>query len=195
MNASLLQRRQTPLPLPGPAPVIETSRLILRPHRLADADAIAQSLSDIAVTRMMARVPAPFDRKDALDWLIPHSAGLSESWALAVTERDDVHIGVVSLELRHGCWHLGYWLNRYFWRRGIMSEAVAATIERFARRMPETPVHSGAFADNPASLKLQEKLGFSVSGCAEVFSFARSTMVAHIETVLVPGALRVSRAA
>jgi RimJ/RimL family protein N-acetyltransferase len=195
MNAALLHRRQTPLPSPGPAPVIETARLILRPHRLADADAIAQSLSDIAVTRMMARVPAPFDRQDALDWLISHTAGLSESWALAVTERDDVHIGVVSLELRHGRWHLGYWLDRYFWRRGIMSEAVAATIERFGRRMPDMPIYSGAFADNPASLKLQERLGFRVSGCTEVFSFARSTMVPHIETVLGPGALRVSQAA
>jgi RimJ/RimL family protein N-acetyltransferase len=195
MNAAMLQRQKT-LPLtPGPVPVIETARLTLRPHRLSDADAIAGSLSDFAVTRMLARVPAPYDRQDALDWLVPRAAGVTNDWAFAVTEGDDVHLGVVALELRHGRWHLGYWLNRHFWRRGIMSEAVAVAVDRFLRRMPEMPVYSGVFADNPASLKLQERLGFQVTGCAEVYSFARNTMVPHIETVLEPGALRLFEAA
>jgi RimJ/RimL family protein N-acetyltransferase len=102
---------------------------------------------------------------------------------------------MVSVELRHGRWHLGYWLNRYYWRRGYMSEAVAGVLERFSRRMPEMPVHSGVFADNPASLRLQEKLGFRMSGCSEIYSFARNTMVSHVETVLQPGALQSVKAA
>ena len=56
-------------------------------------------------------------------------------------------------------------------------------------------VHSGVFADNPASLKLQQKLGFEITGCSEIYSFARNTMVPHIETMLKPGALRLSQAA
>ncbi len=190
MNAATLHRRRESVLTPGPTPVIRTQRLTLRPHRLGDADAIAESLSDFAVTRMMARVPAPYDRQDALDWLMHRASGVTADWALAVTEGDDVHIGVIALELRHGRWHLGYWPNRYYWRRGIMGEAVSAALERFARRMPETAVHSGVFADNPASLKLQARLGFSITGCTEVYSFARNTMVPHIETVLVPGMLR-----
>lgn len=187
MNAAISHHQQDRVMRPGPTPVIQTAHLTLRPHRLSDADAIAQSLSDFAVTRMMARVPAPYDRQDALDWLIARTAGAG--WALAVTERDDVHIGVVSLELRHDRWHLAYWLNRYFWRRGIMGEAVGAVLERFGRRMPEAPIHSGVFADNPASLKLQENLGFRITGCTEIYSFARNTMVPHIETVWEQGAL------
>ncbi len=76
-----------------------------------------------------------------------------------------------------------------------MSEAVAAVLERFSRRMPESAVHSGVFADNPASLRLQEKLGFRMTGCAEIYSFARNTMVSHVETVLQPGALQITKAA
>lgn len=196
MNAATLHRRQaTGVPRPGPSPVIRTQRLALRPHRIGDADAIAETLSDFSVTRMLARVPAPYDRQDALDWLVPRAAGVSDDWTLAITERDDVHIGVVALELRHGRWHLGYWLNRYYWGRGIMTEAVAAALERFGRRMPETSVHSGVFADNPASLKLQSRLGFSITGCTEIYSFARNTMVPHIETVLMPGMLHPPQAA
>jgi RimJ/RimL family protein N-acetyltransferase len=196
MNAATLHRRQaTTIPRPGPSPVIQTERLTLRPHRIGDADAIAQTLSDFAVTRMLARVPAPYDRQDALDWLVPRAAGVSSDWALAITERDDVHIGVVAIELRHGRWHLGYWLNRYYWGRGIMTEAVSAALERFGRRMPETAVHSGVFADNPASLKLQSRLGFAITGCSELYSFSRNTMVPHIETVLMPGTLHPPQAA
>jgi RimJ/RimL family protein N-acetyltransferase len=195
MNAATLHRRQDQFLRPGPTPVIQTKRLTLRPHRLADADSIAESLSDFAVTRMMARVPSPYDRQDALDWLMSRASGATSDWALAITERDDVHIGVVALELRHGRWHLAYWLNRYYWRRGIMGEAVSGALERFSRRMPETTVHSGVFVDNPASLRLQERLGFRITGCTEVYSFARTTMVPHVETVLSPENLRMPRSA
>ena len=195
MNALALTRRDARLLMPGPTPVIQTGRLTLRPHRLSDADMIAESLSDFAVTRMLARVPAPYDRQDALDWLVEHTSGLGVDWELAITEWDDAHIGCVGIELRHGRWHLGYWLNRYYWQRGYMSEAAEAVLERFSRRMPDVPVHSGVFADNPASLRLQEKLGFRMTGCSEIYSFARNTMVAHIETVLQPGGLQQKKVA
>ncbi|MEK1895215.1 MAG: GNAT family N-acetyltransferase [Rhizobium sp.] len=195
MNAISLQRPRSQSMTPGPLPVITTDRLVLRPHRLSDADAIADTLSDFAVTRMLARVPAPYDRQDALDWLVPVTAGGMPDWQFAITAGDDAHIGVVAVELRHGLWHLGYWLNRYYWRRGYMSEAVSAVLRRFSRRMPEMAVHSGVFADNPASLKLQEKLGFRMTGCSEIYSFARNTMVTHVETMLKPGALQQARIA
>ena len=99
---------------------------------------MAESLADYQVSRMLARVPAPYHRQDALDWLVRQGSGVIAGWTLAITTGDDVHIGCVGIELRHGQWHLGYWLNRYYWRRGYASEAVAAVIERFFRRMPDT---------------------------------------------------------
>ncbi|WEZ81967.1 GNAT family N-acetyltransferase [Rhizobium sp. 32-5/1] len=177
-------------PEPGPCPVIETERLVLRPHRLSDAEAIAQSLGDYQVSRMLARVPVPYHRQDALDWLVRQTAGVLPGWTLAVTTGDDVHIGFVGLELRHGQWHLGYWLNRYYWGRGYGGEAAHVSIERFFMRMPETALHSGVFADNAASLKLQQKLGFEITGCTQVYALARAGMVSHIETRLTAADLR-----
>ena len=81
-------------------------------------------------------------------------------WALAITTGDDVHVGVVAFERRREQWHLGYWLNRFFWGRGYMSEAVHGATERFLLRVPGVEIRSGVFADNPASLKVQEKTGF-----------------------------------
>jgi RimJ/RimL family protein N-acetyltransferase len=176
--------------MPGPCPVIETSRLTLRPHRMSDADAIAASLSDFQISRMLARVPVPYDREDANDWLSRATSGLTPDWAFAVTTGDDVHLGVVSIELRHGQWHLGYWLNRFYWGKGLMSEAASAAIERFFRRMPETVLHSGVFADNAASLRLQEKLGFAIRRCSEIYCISRSALVPHIETQITAETFR-----
>ncbi len=183
MNALVQEHaRLVARPDPGPCPVIETKRLKLRPHRLTDAPAIAESLADFKVARMLMRVPAPYHQQDAVDWL--NRQTVQPDWALAITSGDDVHIGCIGIELLRGEWHVGYWLNRFYWGRGIMSEAVYAAVERFFRRMPEATLHSGVFADNPASLKVQEKLGFRITGCSQVFAPVRNAMVAHIETRL-----------
>jgi RimJ/RimL family protein N-acetyltransferase len=191
MNALVTERaRIVAKPDPGPCPDIETKRLRLRPHRLSDAAPIAESLGDFRVARMLARVPAPYHQQDALDWLNRQAANVLPDWTFAVTSGDDVHIGCVGIELRHGEWHVGYWLNRFYWGKGLASEAVYAAVDRFLRRMPEAVLHSGVFADNPASLKVQEKLGFKITGCGHIYAFARNAMVAHIETRLTAEDLR-----
>lgn len=168
----------------GSCPEIETQRLVLRPHRMSDANAIAASLCDWQVTRMLSRVPMPYHRQDAVDWLNRIKAGVTPDWHFAITSGDDVHIGMVSVELRHGLWHMGYWLNRFYWGRGMMSEAAHAVTDRFFRRMPEAELYSGAFADNAASLKIQQKLGFTITRCGDLYSLARNAMAPHLETRL-----------
>mgnify|MGYP001495052775 CR=1 FL=1 len=182
MNAIVSEKL---LRMPDPCPTITTRRLVLRPHRRTDADAITQSMGDFQVVRMLARVPLPYDRQDALDWLSKAMSGATPDWCLAITTGDDIHIGVVAIELRHGQWRIGYWLNRCYWSQGFMSEAASATIERFFRHMPDAMLHSGAFADNGASLRIQAKLGFAVIGSGHLYSLSRNAMAPHIDTRLV----------
>ena len=190
MTSALLERPPAEVRMPGPCPVVTTSRLVLRPHRLTDADSIAESLGDFAVARMLARVPQPYYRQDALDWLQIQLSASTAGWAAAITTGDDVHVGMVGIEQRGQSWRIGYWLNRYYWGRGIMTEAAAALLDRFIRRMPDVTIRSGAFADNTASLKIQQKLGFRITGCSEMFSLSRNGMVPHIDTLLCPEDLR-----
>lgn len=150
----------------GPCPAIDTPRLRLRPFRATDAGRIVNLLGDPEITRMLARVPSPYTLEDAAEWL--DHVGCEDSWPAAITQPGDgVVIGLVSIERRQGGHHLGYWLGRYYWNRGFMSEAVSALVERFFDRSGDATLHSGAFTDNPASLKVLQRLGFQVTGLRE----------------------------
>ena len=168
----------------GACPVIETQRLRLRPVRAADAERIAAFLADPGITRMLARVPFPYTLEDAVEWL--EHVGCDESWPVAITQPGDgVAIGLVSIERRQGGYHLGYWLGRYYWGRGFMSEAVSGLAERFFEATGAT-LHSGAFSDNPASLKVLQRLGSKITGQREIWSVSRGRMTQEITTALTP---------
>jgi RimJ/RimL family protein N-acetyltransferase len=66
----------------------------------------------------------------------------------------------------------------------VVTEAAGAVVDRFFRRRPEEALFSGAFADNAGSLRIQEKLGFRILKCSDLFSMARNAMVPHLETRL-----------
>ena len=85
MSAMLAERPALAPSTAGPCPVIETARLVLRPHRMQDADAIVTSLSDFAVSRMLTRVPVPYDQEDGRDWLNMVTSGMKPDWHFAIT--------------------------------------------------------------------------------------------------------------
>jgi RimJ/RimL family protein N-acetyltransferase len=168
----------------GALPAIATRRLTLRPPRIEDADAFAEALSDYAVSSMLARVPSPYLRQDAVDWLKTMTDGIGEAgFAFAVTVAE-VPVGVVGFDRKNDGIHIGYWLDRRYWRQGIMSEAVSAAITWYFGTEPEAVLNSGVFTDNRGSLALQNKLGFAITGLGEIFSVARNRSQSHIETMI-----------
>lgn len=174
-----------------PCPLIRTPRLTLRPHMLSDAEAITASLCDFDVARMLLRVPQPYHVCDAREWL-QTEANEGTAWHAAIIEKGGGHIGVVSIEMRPDGCHFGYWLNRKAWGRGIMSEAAWALLDAFFRQRPESTVLSGVFADNTASLNVQAKLGFAITGISDVYVPARGVAVNRIETQLTREAFQLA---
>lgn len=164
---------------------LQTARLSLRTPVLADAEPIAESLNRFAVARMLPALPFPYDRQDALEWLLPRASGVHPGWAFAIT-RDDLFAGTVTVERMAGQWTLGYWLAPPFWGRRYASEAVRAVVEAFLSHEPEAALHASVLSDNPASFRLLSALGFEVTGCREVFCQARGAMKTLIELRLEP---------
>lgn len=167
--------------------ITDSPDFILRRPERRDAAAIAEALADNHVARMLARVPQPYDVKDAEEWLgrlDPCPEDLV--FAIAVSGR---LAGLVSVEDRAGVMTLGYWLARPCWGRGIATRAVRQCLDAHFDA-GGGDVTSGVFADNPASLRVQEKLGFTVTGRGEIFSLARNRMVTEIRTRLTREAFK-----
>jgi RimJ/RimL family protein N-acetyltransferase len=93
-------------------------------------------------------------------------------------------IGGIGLSEIGGEAEFGYWLGRTHWGKGYATEAGRGFLTRVFLGYDIGRLSSGVFVDNPASLRVQEKLGFAVTGRREVYCVARGHLVEHIDTAL-----------
>lgn len=56
--------------------------------------------------------------------------------------------------------HVGYWIDRRFWNKGVATQALRLLLLEVARR----PLHARVAASNVASLRVLERCGFQVTG-------------------------------
>jgi [ribosomal protein S5]-alanine N-acetyltransferase len=141
--------------------VLESRRLILRPPRPADIEALTVWLSDYDVASMTARVPYPYNEDDAEEFLALPQGGRQDF----VIERksDGLFIGMTGLHADSGH-EFGYWLGKPFWGFGYATEAAHRLVAHAFEAMGVDTVHAGWFADNPASGHVLAKLGARHNG-------------------------------
>jgi RimJ/RimL family protein N-acetyltransferase len=169
---------------------IHTERLLLRPLRADDAEPIFALIGNWQVMRRLSSPPWPYKLEDAHDFIWPRlNRALTEtSFAIIL---GDALIGVIdvrmnaSAQLQRGPGPiLGYWLGQPYWGRSYMTEAARGFVAHvFAAGVGNT-IYSGAFADNAASLRVQEKLGFVRAGETTLYAKTRGGDFPHINTVL-----------
>ena len=161
--------------------VLITPRLTLRPPAYADAEDIALWLSDTAVTHNLAAVPYPYTPDDAVRWIDEIRNSPQD---LVYTIHRERLIGVVSIENVEDDPRLGYWLAARHHGHGFMTEAARRLIGHAVAERSIGSIRSSVFVDNPASLAVQRKLGFSVTGRGEMFSRSRNETVPTLKTAL-----------
>lgn len=154
--------------------VLITPRLTLRPPAYADVEDIALWLSDPTVARMLGPVPHPYATTDARQW-IDRVRRRPED--LVHTIHRERLIGVVSIENVAEAPRLGYWLAAPCHGRGFMTEAARRLLAHGFTDHGLPKVSSSVFADNPASLRVQQKLGFVVTGRGETWCRSRGEYV------------------
>ena len=164
---------------------IKTARLLLRPPTEADLDDIVTEINDFAVVKMLARVPFPYARADAEDFLF--WSRTSRDDLNLVIAKDSKAIGCIGLNSITSSCEFGYWLGQQHWRQGFAAEAGRAFLGFCFRELGVDPIRAGAFIDNPASLRVQEKLGFERAGTGLRLSPGRDAEIQHIDTILTRG--------
>ena len=69
-----------------------------------------------------------------------------------------------------------------------MTEAARALLTHVFARIPDDTIYSGAFAENAASLRIQEKLGFARDGEAMLFANPAGKEMPHVATSITRAA-------
>lgn len=149
--------------------VLETSRLILRPPTLADADAVYREYAtDPEVVKYLTWKTAERveeTRSHMADQLAKMARG--ETWPWVITQRREGRLlGMIELRTESGGFAMsfGYVLARPAWGHGYMTEALAAVLA-FAFENPAIyrvwAIHD---VDNPASGRVMEKAGMRREG-------------------------------
>jgi RimJ/RimL family protein N-acetyltransferase len=176
--------------------LVESERLILRPPRHADIQAMAVWLGDFQVSRNLARVPYPYGEADAEDFVAERARHGDGHYVFCITRKSDqIFMGCIGLHLEDESYEFGYWLGKPFWGTGYATEAARA-IAGFAFENLDTPyLWAGWFHDNPASGHVLAKLGARHNGSRMRLSVARGVKVLCHEMLLTREAFLSKKAA
>jgi RimJ/RimL family protein N-acetyltransferase len=160
-------RRETPKmtstprsALPG---TISTARLKLRGPIRGDVPAIARLANNRAIYDMLARLPFPYTRADAIAFVeIVAQRDTERCYSVVLGEE---FIGVVSFHYAQGePPELGYWFGEPHWGRGYGTEAAGGLVEAAQATGLYPLIRARALSRNLRSRRVLEKLGFTLAG-------------------------------
>lgn len=148
------------------APILTTSRLMLREMSLADLDFVAAMLADPEVMRFY---PKCYSRAEAEAWVgrqIERYVRYGHGLWLVLDRSSGEAVGQVGLTVQEVDGvdepEVGYLIHRPFWRRGFASEAALATRDYAFRTLKKRRVISLIRPENVPSRGVAAKMGMAV---------------------------------
>jgi ribosomal-protein-alanine N-acetyltransferase len=154
---------------------LATPRLRLRRFEDPDVDDIWPVVSNPEFPKMMSWA-AHTDRNETLGFVRAASKSLEQNtgvvWAIEHEQRVIGSIGLDSMVFALRAWRidraeLGFWLAPEHWNKGLMTEAADAVVRCAFQTIGLHKVTVGCIADNAASRRVIEKLGFRYVGRLE----------------------------
>lgn len=182
-----LYRHQRSLPVlsaenplaPPPFAPLRTDRLTIRPLRAEDAAELHRLVNDWEVAKTLARVPFPYPRDLADEWIASTHARIAagSAWHLAVVgveqagtpEEKEVLVGCVGLTLDADgkAAELGYWIGRRFWGHGVGPEAAGRVARWALANLPVEKLLASALVNNARSQAVLRRIGFREASAGE----------------------------
>jgi ribosomal-protein-alanine N-acetyltransferase len=157
-------------------PIIQTSRLILRPLALSDAPAIQRYFNNWNIIRNLASVvPWPYPADGAESFIRQHLEKIAAGeeiyqWVLVLRSGDGEAIGSIHFRPRADDpkGNRGFWLAEPYWNRGLMTEAIASVNDFAFRTLGIESFHVCNAATNEASRRVKQKTGAEFVGYVEI---------------------------
>ncbi|MEO1040565.1 MAG: GNAT family N-acetyltransferase [Pseudomonadota bacterium] len=164
---------------------LATDRLQLSETSETHLDELVELANDYEVAVRLARMPFPYSRSDGI-WYLQNIAPACASWSVLASGR---FIGIMSLkpEPELDFLGLGYWLGRSYWGQGYATEAGRAIVQYCASLSNLSHLRSGHYAENRASGRVLEKLGFRKVGQHKRDHPLLGKKVEHVDMLLKIG--------
>ena len=156
--------------------LLQTHRFLLRPIEQSDAPVFARLCNDELIARNTARIPYPYTLEDAEIFTKTAAAAFrhGKEHAFAICEQDAVIACCGVMRITNILFELGYWVSLPARGRGVATEAAHAVSHFAFTTLHAETLLAGHFADNPASGRVLEKIGFRHTGDTRLqFSLGR----------------------
>ena len=167
---------------------LDTARFLLRPLRPTDAAELHRLVNDWEVAKSLARVPFPYPRDLADDWIASTAERIiaGEAYHLAIARRDDdVLVGCCGLtrDREERSAELGYWVGRRHWGQGAASEAAGRLAHWALANLDLDRITASALLDNARSARVLARIGFREigTGARDSLSLGRAMPVRLFE--------------
>jgi ribosomal-protein-alanine N-acetyltransferase len=145
-------------------PTITTSRLVLRPLELADADAVQAIFPQWEIVRFLnEKIPWPYPPDGALTFIrevaLPAMLrGEGWHWSIRPKAAPEQLIGVIGL-IDKPDENRGFWLDPAWRGRGLMSEASTAVTDYWFETLQRPVLRVPKAVANLASRRISERSG------------------------------------
>lgn len=145
---------------------LETERLCLRRFRKSDAEDVYTYASDAETLKYMIW-PGVQSVEEARVSIVEYYWSRPGIFAIALKETDRC-IGGIDLRMdpEHEKAGFGYVLNRQYWNRGYMTEALRALLSLCFDRLDLNRVEATHFCGNEGSGRVMQKSGMAFEGTA-----------------------------
>ena len=157
------------------------ARVTLRRPEPGDAPRVAALMNDFDVVKNLSRAPWPYGHEDAVGWLAhvtaPSDARSDYPFAVVTGDGQIGTVGISTNPQNPDGVELGYWFGRPYWGQGYATEAARLALEFAFADLDLQVIDAGHFADNAASGRVLQKLGFAYTEDAPRFSRARACEV------------------
>lgn len=146
-------------------PHIEGEGFRLRPWDPLDANALVKHANNPRVAAQLRDgFPYPYTLGDAKSWLST-AANNTQDVILAIEVQGEAAggIGLHGMKdvYKYNC-EIGYWLSERHWGKGIVTSAIGKMVKYAFEKSLWLRIFACIFENNPASMRVLEKNGFSL---------------------------------
>ena len=163
-------------------PILETERLLLRPRTIADKNDIFEYASDAETTQFLIW-PTHRSIEDTIAFLESSPKGFAnrDSMGFAMELKGSGKMigdcGFHNISPRHHNVMIGYVLNRAFWGKGYMTEALRELIRFAFEEMGLHRLSATCDFDNLRSAAVMERCGMQLEGVLRDYELRRGRFV------------------